>query len=126
MNTAQVMEQQTLSNAPNLDMSKTMAQLGAQGGINDRVDPYSGRYGTVRIASNLPSWITTTGKTISVQENYFRTYAHELGNLLSARYTGDGNTHGTRQGILGAVSGNIRDFDTGARLEECIFGNSAH
>jgi len=126
MNTAQVMERQTLRNAPNVDISQTMAQLRGQGGINERVDPYSGRHGTIHIASNLPVWTTTTGQIISTQENYLGTYAHELGNLLSARYTGDGNTHGTRQGILGAVSGNIRDFDTGARLESCIFGNSAH
>ena len=126
MNTAQVMERQTLRNSPIVDMSQTMGQIGAQGYETDATDPYNGRYGTIHIASNLPGWHTTTGQTISVQENYFRTYAHELGNLLSARYTGDGNTHGIRAGIMGAVSGSILDFDTGARLESCIFGNGGY
>jgi len=126
MNTAQVMERQTLRNAPNVDLNQSFAQMGAQGYINDKTDPTNGRYGTIHIASGLPSWTTTKGQTISVQENYFRVYAHELGNLLSARHTGDGNTHGTRAGIVGAVSGNILDYDTGARLESCIFGNAAH
>jgi hypothetical protein len=126
MNTAQVMERQTLRNSPNVDMSQTYAQMGAQGYENDRSDLTNGRYGTIHIASGLPSWTTQSGQTISVQENYFRVYAHELGNLLSGRYTGDGNTYGTRAGIVGAVSGNILDYDTGARLETCIFGNAAH
>ncbi|HLA09891.1 MAG TPA: hypothetical protein VJ023_04685 [Pyrinomonadaceae bacterium] len=38
MNTSQVMERQTLRNAPNVDMSRTMAQLGGQGGINKQLN----------------------------------------------------------------------------------------
>jgi hypothetical protein len=116
------MERQTIKNAPDVDMSQTMGQLGAQG----TYEPEKGKNGTLVIASDLPGWTLRSGGVISSRENWFRTYAHELGNNLSHRYTGHWWTHGTRQGIVGDVSGSIKDHDTGARMEECIFGNNAH
>lgn len=117
------MARQTLRNAPDVDMSRTIGGLGGQG----TYDPERGRNGTLLIASNLPGWTLRTGQVVSARENWFRTYAHELANNLSHRYTGDGQTHGTRQGILGDVRGStLTDYDTGARLEKCMFGNNAH
>ena len=43
MNTAQIMERQTIRNAPNVDMSQTFAQMGAQGYVNDKTDLDGGK-----------------------------------------------------------------------------------
>ena len=45
----------------------------------------------------------------------FRSYGHELGNLLAIRYFGSAYAYGSDQGIDG-------DKDTGAALEEALFG----
>jgi hypothetical protein len=69
-------------------------------------------HGTVYIASNLYATIS--------QDEKNRTYFHELGNILATKITGDikgshfGNPNGT---------GKAKDADTGARLENCIFGS---
>jgi hypothetical protein len=121
-NTSQIMARQSFRNAPDVDMSRTVGQLGFRG----TTVPDRGRYGTLIIASDLQGRRTQSGQTISAREEWHRVYAHELGNVLSSRYTGNGWTHGTREGIIGDVSGWIKDYDTGARLEKCIFGNTSH
>jgi hypothetical protein len=68
----------------------------------------------IRIASDLSDY--------GGLELFQRTYVHELGNNLSRRISGDGKTFGDPQGIMN-VNGGKPDFDTGANLERCVFGN---
>jgi hypothetical protein len=44
-------------------------------------------------------------------------YVHELGNILAARYFHDPSKFGAPNGI----SNQIKDYDTGANLEMCVF-----
>jgi hypothetical protein len=53
-------------------------------------------------------------------EEIYRTYAHELGNLLDERLNTTGN-----QDEFGRTYGNPKsaiDTDTGQAIEECLFG----
>jgi len=116
------MARQTIRNAPQIDRSATMSQIGRRNGIQSAFgdsDAQQGRFGTIFIASNLEN--DPAYRTLG-QELYYRTYAHELGNVLSEMYTGSVFTFGARDGITG-IGGSGPDYDTGAKLEDCIFGN---
>jgi RHS repeat-associated protein len=130
-NGAAHLERQTLANAPDVDMSRGEMSLGGRG-LTRPSDLERGKYGTVNISSNIsPVHDPATGEVISsVQDQQFRTYAHELGNVLGGRLTGDlDESLGTWGSPVGGknvppvspVTG--ADRDPGARLEECIFGN---
>jgi hypothetical protein len=130
-NTANRIPRQTINNAPDVDMSRTTADIGRLTGVSNAAgttlpgDENRGRFGTLRIANDIPDIFSPQlRRTVTSDEIAQRTYAHELGNLLSRRYgNGSERTFGDPNGRVG-VSG-IRDYDTGSRLEECIFGNIA-
>lgn len=126
MNTAQIMSRQTLRNAPisSIVLGYSTAEIGGQG-------RFDGSTGQIYIASNLSGTPMDNGRQVFAKEQFFRTYAHELGNRLSWLYTGDGGTFGTKGGIPGqAVPFGVHtiqvDDDTGARLEKCIWGDVSY
>lgn len=51
-----------------------------------------------------------------------RKYVHELGNYLSIKLSGNAFEFGDGRGIVGlAGAKRSLDYDTGARLESCVF-----
>lgn len=120
-NIAQIMQRQTLGNAPvsNIVLGYTGAQIGGQG---------RSMSSKIYIASDLRAKTLDNGRQVSIEQSFFRVYAHELGNHLSWLYTGDMTRFGTTGGIRGqTVFGGLHsvmvDDDTGARLEKCIWGD---
>ncbi|HEU4768236.1 MAG TPA: RHS repeat-associated core domain-containing protein, partial [Pyrinomonadaceae bacterium] len=115
----------TTANAPAVDRSQTSAQMGGKlGGMVDG-DEKRGRFGTIRIASDIedrPS--AKLGKTVSKEELLNRTLAHEIANAALMRSTvadkvvfGDPNMEAGVEGTKPDV------WDIGARVEKCVFGN---
>jgi RHS repeat-associated protein len=99
---------QTIANAPIVILNLTEQQLAQLAnsatpiwGWNDPTFNDTTPNGTIYIASGL------------TRMNSFRTYGHELGNLLDARLNGAENTYGNPR---------LRDKDTGAALELELFG----
>ncbi len=122
-NVAEIMAPQTLKNAPvnNIVLGYSSAQIGGYG----RTD---GKTGTIYIATDLRGVPLNNGRQVSAEEQFFRTYAHELGNHLSWLYTENPAAFGIKGGIRGqavafGISTGETDEDTGARLEECIWGD---
>ena len=131
---ANLLEPQRLRNAPLVDdKSFTMFVLGggtgrlAFGASFHGDERRFGPNGTLYIASDIPDWRDpTTGRTVTSFELKQRTYVHELGNLLSRRISPDGSaqTFGASGGIKHATDPEKEpDTDTGANLEDCVFGN---
>jgi RHS repeat-associated protein len=112
---------QTLENSPAIDVSQTGAQLAkkvnwsgvAPGTDRSKVqgtsDPHKGPYGTVDIAKE--DWQNPGG-----WQDLQGTYVHELGNILADRYFHNPSRFGNKEGI-----GQVKDKDTGANLEMCVF-----
>ena len=46
-------------------------------------------------------------------------YIHEYGNILSLKYGGDAYKFGDKAGV-----GNVKDMDTGANFQRCVFPSS--
>jgi RHS repeat-associated protein len=112
--------QQTLQNSPNLDTRLSEAQLSKAFGFPNVVgenNPHLGPNGTVYIASNK---FHANGPN---ELNFiFGTFAHETGNILDETLNPPGTTGGQ---IYGKTYGDLNDdydTDTGAQIEECIFG----
>lgn len=100
---------QTVTNAPNLDISQTRAALGAVG----ENQPFNGPHGTVLVANE--AWnenINTTPSLIA------EVYTHELGNILDERLNPN-----VPQSKFGRTYGNPHDTDTdtGRALSRCVF-----
>lgn len=116
-------QRQTIRNAPDVDMSR---EFGAQGTIN----PNRGSRGTIRMSPSLHGWTLNSGQVVSDQEQWFRTYGHELANLIAERRFGQDaatNLLGTRAGIKGDANvSNVTDHDVGSRVEKCMFGNVSY
>lgn len=133
-NGATILSRQAIRNAPIVDISKTVSELGAVGLTTDATLT-QGTNGTIKIANDIRDFTLPDGTVLSAEEYQMRTYAHEFGNLLSGRITGDlslgAETYGSgdpklrdepiRPPVKGLATG--ADWDAGARLEECIFGN---
>src|SRR5207244_2652226 len=124
---AQTMQRQTFRTAPvsSIVLGHPQSELGGQG-------LFEGSTGLIKIASDLKPMTLDNGRQVSLQEQFFRKYAHELGNRLSWLHTGDAGTFGTLGGIQGQQvfgpglhSVNFDD-DTGARLEKCMWGDVAY
>jgi hypothetical protein len=65
-----------------------------------------------------------TGRTYSSFEIKQRTFVHELGNILSYMLTKDYNYFASKNGVPHEFNKNDKpDYDTGAALEECVFGD---
>jgi RHS repeat-associated protein len=123
VNLARFVQRQTNRNAPDVDMTR---EFGAQGSY----EANRGVRGTILISPSLRGWTLNSGQVVSTQEQWFRTYGHELANLIVDRRFGEGaalNLLGTREGIKGDVNvSNQTDSDVGARVEKCMFGNVAY
>ena len=117
---ATIMPRQTIRNGPELDVSLTQFQLQGYTQHDNTQGTWSlagdRGHGTVYIASDLYA-------RISLEEKQ-RTYFHEMGNILSGQRATtpkgypDARAFGDPRGI-----GKNPDYDTGARLEKCIFGS---
>lgn len=107
-------ERQTLSNAPIVDMSKSIEQLtSARARADDAVTlgrnmPSEGTHGKIQIAWNMNEGLQ------------LRAYIHELGVILDYRNVkgANGTNFGYKPGL-----GDPPDPDSGAALEYCFFGN---
>jgi len=87
------------------------------------------------MANDLSNLTLPDGTMLSAEEYRMRTFAHEFGNVLAGRITGsissgaeaygsgdpDLRSEPIRPPVKGLATG--EDWDVGARLEECIFGN---
>ena len=114
---AALLEYQQIRNAPNVDTSENMRQLGARAGTEEAFGTYDtnrGPRGTVFIASEL----ATLPPDLAFL-NQQRTYVHELGNVLDARL----NPYGKNGRGQGYVYGdpNAEHKDTGQQLEDCVY-----
>jgi hypothetical protein len=128
---ANLLEPQRLKNAPKVD-DKSFTSFVLGGGTGPLAAGRSfygdenryGPNGTLHIANNLTDVLnpSTGNVALSKFEVYQRTYVHELGNLLARKITGNPLEFGNPSGIAGNL-GSSPDTDTGAALEECVFGN---
>jgi RHS repeat-associated protein len=115
---ANLLEPQRISNAPKVDMSKSREEISTQlTGMplsSATGDADVGKYGTVWLAHDVYN-----DPILSSQEKQ-RAFVHELGNILSQRISSGGSqrTFGNPNGL-----GSNGDVDTGANLENCVFGN---
>jgi len=123
-NVAAIMEKPSSQNFPYENVSYSSA-LSAAFGVFSDTD------GSIIFRTKYRSSTLNDGTMISGRDQFFRTLAHEYANFLSWYYSGSGATFGTASGILGngmSATGlrsvNI-DYDTGARMEECIWGNTS-
>jgi RHS repeat-associated protein len=128
--TARAVGRQTLSNAPNVDMSRPSSQMPGRAYGSLSQDSRNPR-GTVNIASDITNIPLPGGGGISAHEMRMRTYGHELGNLTANRAAGlagrpgrANELYGTPGGLPGSITG-YRDPDPGARFEKCVFGSFA-
>jgi RHS repeat-associated protein len=122
------LQYQQMKNAPTVDRSKTMAELGKEGqrheGLafgNTRSDAAETK--TVQLASDIASSPAVRSGAFTARGIAARKYVHELGNYLSIKLSGNAYEFGDGRGILG-LAGAPRwalDYDTGARLESCVF-----
>jgi RHS repeat-associated protein len=106
---------QTFKNAPILNATRTDAQLGDSSGRNN---PTAGPFGTAYVASDTV--FHASGP--NVLNAIMGTFAHELGNMLDERL----NPPGTTDRDYGYTYGDPQDpfdHDTGAQIEECVFGD---
>jgi hypothetical protein len=131
------LEPQTTKNAPEVDdYSWTQFELGGGGSGPDALGkqyslPSKTKPGTFALWIFIANDITDTsyisnGKSVSVSATEIkqRTYVHELGNYLSASIAnGDGRYFGDPNGIPQDSDPSSKDFDTGANLERCVWGN---
>jgi len=115
---------QQIRNAPYVDETQSTAQLGGYG-LSQAADVNLGPNGTVHIGGDITDFSNSQG-SVGAFELKERTYVHELGNILSRRISPDssGTTFGDPSGISGSL-GSGADYDTGAKLEQCVFGNVA-
>jgi hypothetical protein len=129
------LQPQTISNAPEVDdTSYSLFELGNQ---VRGTESYGSTHITTNRAGQSTVWIfiandvtaaqiTVNNKqiTISARELKQRTYVHELGNYLSGVLTNNLRYFGDPNGIKheGDLSADP-DFDTGANLENCVWGN---
>jgi len=115
---------QQIKNAPFVDETQTTAQLGGYG-LSQAQDVNLGPNGTVHIGGDITDFSNSLG-SVGAFELKERTYVHELGNILSRRISPDssGKTFGDPNGISGRL-GSGADDDTGAKLEQCVFGDVA-
>jgi hypothetical protein len=127
VNTAQRdIPEQTLRNAPELDVSLTQFQLQGYTQESHTQGTYGFpgymRNGTVYIASDI--YLGAANQAPLSDNEILRTYFHELGNILSHRYA-DGNPRrfGDPNGIGRSANRSERDPDSGARFERCLFGS---
>lgn len=110
---------QTLRNAPVLDARLNAAQVGAVSGVASAIGssrPFQGRNGTVLIASGV-----FNGNTPNTLKAIYGTFVHELGNIRDIRLNPS-----VPQAQYGRTYGNPSDpvdTDTGAALENCVFGS---
>jgi hypothetical protein len=111
---------QTLQNAANLNANYNGSQLSKAFGFPNIVGeniPTNGPNGTVYIAS---------GKFHANGPNelnfIFGTFAHETGNILDEKLNPSGTTGGQGYGKTYGDPHDPYDQDTGAQIEECIFG----
>lgn len=113
--------QQTLANAPALNVSYTQQQLtmmagGPAVGWNA---PSLGAHGTVYEASDTIFHASGPNTLNAI----FGTFAHETGNILDERMNPPGTTNGQPYGKTYGDPNDPQDQDTGAQVEECIFGS---
>jgi len=131
---AKKLGQQTFENSPDIDGTKTMANLGA---LSDNPSqeaaglpfPTKGKFGTVGINSSTWNYEDEAAGDPGVQAMLFvaqaRIFTHELGNILSYRATktdktkGDYYKFGDPNGL-----GTNKDKDSGAKFEKCVFGSN--
>jgi RHS repeat-associated protein len=124
---ANKLEYQQMKNAPTVDRTKTMAEL-AEGHPGVRLafgetKPDAAQTKTVYLASDIASSGVVTSGQYTVRQISARKYVHELGNYLSIKLSGDALEFGDGRGIknLAGQSRGYLDYDTGARLESCVF-----
>jgi hypothetical protein len=133
------LQQQTISNAPNVDdTSFSGAALNQYGVESPDHKPgftagvmvpstINGKLSlTIQIANDLTAYKSPSGQVlVSSTELKQRTYVHELGNYLSGLIAGgDGYYFGRKGGVPHALDNTLDpDFDTGANLESCVFGS---
>lgn len=112
--------QQTLQNAPILNANYTQAELSAAAGTGSVAwnAPNLGPNGTVFVASDT---IYHSGGTNGLNA-IFGSFAHELGNILDEKMNPPGTT-GQPYGRTYGDPNDPNDTDTGAQLEECVFGS---
>lgn len=121
---AQRMEKPSYAHFPfkEVVLGYSSSYLNEQGGYNCSKKQFV-------IVSDTREWDLVDGSHISAKDSFFRTLAHEYGNYISCKYTGDGKTFGTIDGVNSQVSANgrtasgVKDYDTVARLELELWGN---
>jgi len=122
------LQYQQMRNAPTVDRSKTMAELGQMGRSQGRLafgatKPDAAQTNTIYLGSDIASSFTVTSGAFTARQITGRKYVHELGNYLSLKLSGNRDEYGDGRGILG-LAGQPRgfpDYDTGAKLESCVF-----
>ncbi|HYV09667.1 MAG TPA: hypothetical protein VE980_02060 [Pyrinomonadaceae bacterium] len=119
--TAKKIPIQTLEVAPDLDVTVNGRELAKRSDMAKQLrsvlaipDSKKGANGTVFIQSG--AWNTADYPLDLLQGAYI----HEYGNILSSRYGGgDPYKFGDKAGI-----GNVKDKDTGANFQKCVFPSS--
>lgn len=110
---------ENISNAPMLDATKTASQL-------DKITGFKGTDSTfkVPIKGNGLIYIDKADFVLAEKSDFYaeeleRAFVHELGNILSKRISNSAFKYGYKNGIGKTYA----DKDTGAKFEECVFGN---
>jgi hypothetical protein len=89
-------------------------RLRAQGSRTyGRNGPSQGQFGRIFIASDYAAALTLQGRSAEIGNFPEHIFIHELGNILSAKHTGNARTFGDPH---------AEDQDTGDKLEHCVFG----
>jgi RHS repeat-associated protein len=112
--------EQTLNNAPALNIGYSSAQIGAMqkpptSDAYGENEPFVGDFGTILVAGNAYyHYEATSPNTIAL------IYTHELGNILDENLNGDAPDSPNFGKNYGDPHDPSRDFDTGQQLEECF------
>jgi hypothetical protein len=127
---AKQLGKQDLTNAPDLDLSRTQAELGEAlkaRGINPgqfvaTLSAELGPHGTIYFTKEFAAKTQASGNMI----DFAASFVHELGNYLSFKLKKDVNAFGKPGGVkVEIVNGPFYDPDTGAVFESCVGGKVA-
>jgi len=107
---------ETIKTSPSVNLSKNSKQLGKMTGVPAALGAPDGPNHRIYIASD--AWLDPAN-ALNISDLLYRVYGHELGNEISFDISGSYTKYGNPKGI-GAIS---KDKDSGAKFEECIYGN---
>jgi hypothetical protein len=113
--------EQTRTNAPSVNLTRNVEQLGGDGKVEAN-ETAAGLRITMYLAHNISgfSYSQVTGGSIGLDTRVQRAYVHELGNYLAAKATNSINVYAFGNPNLIDHTGG-KDGDTGNRLEQCVF-----